>query len=292
MDNEVFNKKTVNKFSDKKGKLPESIEVEIVDGDEQLYKYGINPRDDQFLTNFEECYYGKKKESDEYPKGIKSTPKEVEDTIDDILYKKDNWEILDVFNILAWKTGKINLEKSSRDNIEVAKSWDKNLFIIQLPYHVQEKEKFYPFAEEVIKIRENYKKDKKVEDVWNSLINYLIKNDFKNDIKGLGTVYLVTLLSFITKGDMPIFDRFAMAALTSFYFSDNGINIPYNSVISGCMLPSKKDNLNRVLNLVSDSNSIYNKYIDLLNRYYSDKWKKDRKYDRALWVYGHFFTVP
>ena len=143
-------------------------------------------------------------------------------------------------------------------------------------------------------IREIYYKDKNINTAWLNLLDLADSkdSDIKKAMRGIGTVYLLTLLYFITGGATPIYDRFAMAALLVWKLRDS-ITIPENSIIRVEALPDKKDD--KVRNILKEG--LYSKYIELLSDFCGmvygdkDKWKDDRNVDRALWVYGHFFEV-
>lgn len=116
------------------------------------------------------------------------------------------------------------------------------------------------------------------------------------DIKGLGPVYIITLMFFITKAKYPIYDRFAMAALQVLLVIEQGYDVSLwdnsdssNSIVRKTSLPEKK--------FLSDKDEIelpkmYSYYIGLLNHFFGKEWEKTRDIDRALWVYGHYFDVP
>ena len=92
---------------------------------------------------------------------------------------------------------------------------------------------------------------------------------------GVGTVYLITLLFFLSHGKYPIYDRFAMNSLMAI---ENDVAPEPNTIPE---LPAKWD---RGFATLCDRE--YGEYIDKLNSLGMD-YKSDRRIDRALWVYGH-----
>jgi hypothetical protein len=112
-------------------------------------------------------------------------------------------------------------------------------------------------------------------------------------MKGIGPVILITLLFFITKGDYPIYDRFAMSSLIVWKLNQQGINTPTGTIINGCGLPSKDkpEELKALLN-----SGKYFEFIQLLKSFCSieyekeNVWKTERYVDQSLYVYGHFFV--
>lgn len=98
-------------------------------------------------------------------------------------------------------------------------------------------------------------------------------------IKGIGPVYAVTLLFFISNGAIPIYDRFAEVAI--------------NSLFDG-KYPCQGDSSKLAPFFIERYIEDYKPRIDCLYRKVFPKDKKinyltdnGRMLDRALWVYGH-----
>ena len=100
---------------------------------------------------------------------------------------------------------------------------------------------------------------------------------------GLGPVYLITLLYFVTSsrypGACPIYDRFAMRALLA--IKDNK---EIDSSVKCGELPDKDS---KEFSEITDKRM--NNYINLLKCIFGDTYTYNRDIDRALWVYGHLF---
>ena len=79
-------------------------------------------------------------------------------------------------------------------------------------------------------------------------------------VTGIGPVYLITLLYFISKGQYPIYDKFAHISLKMIEEKD----CQFNSLI--------KDN-----------------YVTRLRNIFGKAYN-DSNVDRALWVYSHLFN--
>ena len=111
----------------------------------------------------------------------------------------------------------------------------------------------------------------------------------KNEVRGIGSVYLITMLYFVSGGEYPIYDQFAAMALDAI---KNGKKP--GSTIQIKDLPDKKSK--SFLNLLDNPNSVYSSYIknleELSELFYGNKdgYQNDRRLDRALWVYGHLFN--
>lgn len=94
------------------------------------------------------------------------------------------------------------------------------------------------------------------------------------DINGLGSTTMICLISFRTNGAMPIYDRFAAAAVAALKNSKT----PYQK-LGNFELPFKveKDKVK----------SIYVQYASDIESLSIPEY---RTLDRALWAYGHLFT--
>lgn len=275
-------KMPVYKFDESYG-LPIGIkaEIEIVKFDKEYYKLYFDENDGA-------CNSLKK------PKGLRQGPEWIETEIINIR-EKNNPNAIDIFKILAWKAGKIDIKKSNEiKKIEYVDNWkEKSSF--QMPNQpVVSWDEFTQFANDISAIWSNYREQKiNVSFAWKTLVK-LATDTHKETMKGIGTVILVTLLFFITKGEYPIYDRFAMSSLVIWNLNQQGINTPTGTIIRGCGLPSKEkpEELNELL-----CSGKYYDYIQLLKQFCSkeygeeDIWKDKRYVDQALYVYGHFYDA-
>lgn len=181
----------------------------------------------------------------------------------------------DVIHILAWKTGKIKHKDSELNKkFEYYSNWlineDKKDYEITIYDRIDVK----TFAEYIVK-NITVLESESIDNPPNVL------NKLKDESpQGIGTVYLITLLYFISKGKYPIYDRFATMAVDAILN-----NKKPNDYVSYSELPNKNDKkFDEVIN-------IYNKnYVNKLNEIFGDEYKSNRDIDRALWVYGHLFN--
>lgn len=181
------------------------------------------------------------------------------------LYKKERLGYEDVFKILAWKIGKIK-HKESQIN---------KTFIFHAGWEIKRKTGVYKASayNKTIDIKDVTEKLLNIESGCEEVSRYL---DIYKDVAGIGPVYAIALMSFNTKGMMPIYDRFAMAALKRI---DDKIV---------CKDPT-----------FENMNSLYNEYFEGIKRVFSD-YSKDgrisaeelRMIDWALWSYGHVINMP
>ena len=94
-----------------------------------------------------------------------------------------------------------------------------------------------------------------------------------------GTVYILTLLFFLSEREQPIYDTFVMRSLFAF---DN--DVKPGSRIKGMEAVPGREETEKVKNF-------YLKFKEKLYNRFGDGYKTDRKIDRALWVYGHYFKA-
>ncbi len=100
---------------------------------------------------------------------------------------------------------------------------------------------------------------------------------------GIGPVYAITLLYFLTKGYYPIYDKFAHIAVKVICACEKDARFDY--------LFDEKD-LNREIHLNSGQVLAEYKehYVDRLRHIFHGRSETDRDVDRALWAYGHLFN--
>lgn len=152
--------------------------------------------------------------------------------------------------------------------------------------------------------------------VNDQLIDFIINSNVTSDndavealqtimeVENIGFTYAITLLYFMSKGQYPIYDKFAHIALIMID-SDS----PFDRIIKDSELlgtgrgKKRKVEIPSVIDkTASDKNEkikfAFDKYkenyIDRINRNFNINYGKekisDRTVDRALWVYGHLFN--
>ena len=124
------------------------------------------------------------------------------------------------------------------------------------------------------------------------------------EVPNIGFTYAVTLLYFMSKGQYPIYDKFAHIALLVI---DGGSS--FDCIIKDSELQGKGRGKNRKVEIPSnidktadDKNEkikfAFDKYKEnyigrinrIFNMNYGEEMISDRTVDRALWVYGHLFN--
>lgn len=200
----------------------------------------------------------------------------------------------DVIHILAWKIGKIAHKTCSEKkpfsyssdwaDLENYDKWACHSSTIRL------RKNQFPIKEiaEYVLSNLNHWEEDIEQNTW-----FCVLEDFNNTKRekgwhGLGTVYCITLLYFISKGKYPIFDQFADKALD--VISQNKEAFPnaddkkYEPIPSD--LPTKDE---KKMGELKERYKRYCKKIETLKSQLSGRYRdpQNRDLDRALWVYGH-----
>ncbi len=240
---------------------------------------------EEFIRLYADSYYLDKGTVGQIAPNAAGTRKHIEDLMDGILANGITGK-LDIIHILAWKMSKF-VQSSNQPGFVYAKDWeglnsigeediDDSLCVerygnsFEIGIIAVSVFQALPRLEEAGKLS------------WQSLMKKL--DVIIGGFYGLGPVYLITLMYFISRGTYPIYDQFAMMALTAIHEGVKpGGKIPYKG------LPSVKELLEN-----DDPVFGYQRYIDLLNAVFSEEelfrdGKPCRDVDRALWVYGHYF---
>ena len=92
-------------------------------------------------------------------------------------------------------------------------------------------------------------------------------------LRGLGTVYLLTLVWAISGMKYPIYDKFAQIAILAIQASKKPGDIRYE-------YPPNKTQ-------IKDIKDMYQEYQEQLSDVFREDWKTRREIDQALCVYGH-----
>jgi hypothetical protein len=181
----------------------------------------------------------------------------------------------DVMLILRWKLGKID-HKRSQCNHSIVNRGNEEGFITLDGRGRSVKAKPMCFY-----VSENLDSMKK--STGQEILNQLVD---ECSVQNIGTVYLITILFFITNGRYPIYDRFAAAALCAITKEKEP-----GEEVKNIELPSKDQESFRNLLTENDKPSKYQNYINQLEKLFDEDYKKDRRIDQALWVYGHLFQI-
>lgn len=202
--------------------------------------------------------------------GVSQSSGFTENEIDRIL--KDGIQSqIDVVHILAWKIGKIK-HKDSTSKFVYAKDWkDAEQFQVTRygkPFDLAQIAEY--IATNIKELEEKAKSNPQG-----------VLNDLKNvGTSGLGPVYLVTLLYFVSRGKYPIYDRFAMIAADAILEGKKpGGTVEYHE------LPYKNS---KAFSTIMQTH--IQPYIAKLEQIFGCAYQTTRDIDRAMWVYGHLFN--
>lgn len=225
---------------------------------------------EEFIKRYGQSYYlGEKR----IVPRVTQSSRFVEDEMDRLLEEGIQDEV-DVAHILAWKLGKVKHADSEKAGaFRYASDWAdaENL-----------KAKRYGRDFDLKRIASYVVKHKaSLEELAHDNPQEVLECLRDAGTDGLGTVYMVTLLHFISRGEYPIYDRFAAMAL---YAIENGIRpggkVEYEE------LPDKGS---RRFDSVVRSSLV--PYRERLEAIFGEGCCRKRNVDRALWVYGHWFQV-
>ena len=232
-----------------------------------------------FIADYQDDYYTEEAEK-RLVSPLNRSSKYVEGVIEDILAKgktNERYDHQDFARILAWKIGYIDHENSEssfvykedwKDLEERAK--DTNGAVKR---DFRSKTEDFPIGKIVSYLVKN-------QDVLKDLAQKEDPKDFFDNLRkqpffGLGTVYIITLLYFLSGEQYPIYDRYAHKAAKAIIFDKRPIDVYVGDA------PSKTS--------VNDAMKLYSEYRWLLTQIFGSS-HINRDQDRALWVYGHSKT--
>lgn len=190
---------------------------------------------------------------DFYSKGYYLKASYIDEKTIEAIISKDTYEIVDACNILRLKCGK-KLISNISENHE-----------FKLPY--SGKVLGDDVWRKIIEAKEEYCKTKDLAEVFTKI----------TEITGIGVTYGICILYFISRKKYPIYDRFARAALTA--IQDESVSL--NDHIVNPKLPTGWSDVHKMLINYQDEIQCCFPWEDI----------SDRRIDRALWTYGHMFTV-
>lgn len=221
---------------------------------------------EEFIEFYSNCYY-------------LYNNREVEDVIVNIVEKGINSE-LELFKVLAWVFTKIDMDKSKSERFIYKNGFNEEDMQLQIPRksEIINKSDLVEICDIIKKHSENCNSDKKAQ-------NFLDKLKTTTDGKGwgkhFGSVYMISLLYFVSNGKYPIVNSSSYMALEAIHSK-----IPYGERKYFPGLVGRKDT--KFGEIITKGN--YAKYIDRLKDFSKIVEKPDlRSIDQALWTYGKLF---
>jgi len=220
----------------------------------------------QWLNTYERYYFLNGPRRDGQPRN--QTSPFVENRVCALLCQKTPLSRQDLILAMAWKLGLIDQSLSeSRQKIEYRQDWATKL-IAKSQFRILDFSKSIPY------LADNMSKITQVSQVDPRYLYDLIPL-----LKGFGHVYILTVLFFATRGQYPIYDRFAHIAALAI---DQGL--PLGSCVHY-----------REGQKWSDYQQYKNLLVSIARTFPQQPGNVSvlisRPFDRALWVYGHFFQV-
>lgn len=231
-------------------------------------KNGNEIKKEEFIKMYSDSYFIG---NDRVVPRVNQNSRYAEEQIEDILENGIKTPI-DIVHILAWKIGKLkHSECDSKNKFVYSKDW-KNAEDMEARLYKKDFEikKFCDFVMKHLSYMEQCISDKKPQDVLNKLK--------EGSVSGVGPVYMITMLYFISKKKYPIYDRFAFKAVEAIVNETKP-----GTTIKEKELPDKNSKKFKTI-MENDMKD----YIDNLKKVFGDEFN-DRDVDRALWVYGHMF---
>lgn len=234
-----------------------------------FYPDGTEIGKDEFIRYYSSCYYIGGEKIPRLSPNSHCTENEI-----DRLLKQGIKVKIDVVHILAWKLGKINHKESEKSGeFEYASDWkraeDFDVARYGKPFEIERIAEF--ICDNIGELEGQSEKNAQ------TVLNRLRDEKFY----GLGSVYLITLLYFISKGHYPIYDRFAQMALGAILKG-----VKPGDIVQYAELPEKSSRA--FSGIMAHEMS---EYIKQMHDVFKDEYMADRDIDRALWVYGHLFKT-
>lgn len=214
---------------------------------------------DYFISRYEPLYYENDINRKDVPK-LNTTEYEVEKYIE----SKLAYGIVDTY-VVVWKTGR--LKKEDIDN---------NEFLIKNDYVNGYGKKIKRNELELFFSKLKKSEIQRIFDVSDTLTREILEKSYnlvkENSPENFGSVYLINILFFLSKGKIPIYDKYAHMAVKALFFGEAPSNIYVGA-------PPDKNNTQKVINMLSE-------YMWYLNKLFGT-FSITSSLDRALWVYGH-----
>lgn len=218
----------------------------------------------EFIKFYNDSYY---LQNNRVIKRVPQNSEYVEKAIEYILENGIKTEE-DITKIIAWKIGTIKHIKSEQVQCFVYYNGKPN--VNRYKREIPLKPLFTYILEDISSLEKQAKE--RPEEVLKELLKF----------DGIGPVYAITILYFLSGKMYPIYDQYAHFALKAI-----GDNIGFsNKLITNA-------NLNEEVVLCDDPEVLFStyqeNYVKCLKSVFGADRYNDRNVDRALWVYGHLF---
>ena len=135
------------------------------------------------------------------------------------------------------------------------------------------------FLEFIRKNKKEFNKLLCMDEISRENLEEVFKRLSEKSPDNFGTVYIITVMFFLSMGKIPIYDKFAHKAIKAIYFDKKPSRVYVGQ-------PPEKPMITESINMLYE-------YMWLLNQVF-ETWQNNgpcitREEDRALWTYGHQF---
>lgn len=186
---------------------------------------------------------------------------------------------------VAWKAGRLKYKENGLFSQKYEKkikfrdkcyAWDgmngnENEILYIDKYLDKINEERQIISEELLIEKKKEEVYEQIKRVYEKLLHYQIITD-DCIVKEIGPVYIITLIYFLSKGQFPIYDKYAHKAAKALFYNANPKDVSVETSLD-------KNDVDKVL-------TVYSEYCWLLTQLFNT-YSISREQDRALWVYGH-----
>lgn len=219
---------------------------------------------------------------------LSTSEEKVEEIAENSVFPKSSFEVpcqKITWQHIAWKAGRLKYNENGEFLEEYKKTikhsdkcyaWDECNGYGHSIDNIEEyleviNEECKTISSDLLKEEDNKNVYTQLYNAYDKLLN-LQKKTKKKKVNYFGSVYILTLIYFLSKGKFPIFDKYAYKAVKALFYNANPKDITVESSLD-------KTDINKVLTL-------YCEYCWLLTQIFKT-YIITREQDRALWVYGH-----
>ena len=158
---------------------------------------------------------------------------------------------------------------------------------IKTQYHEYPQKQLLEFCDKTSKAELPIKNNNKISVAdLRSSYDALLEIAKESNLEGYGSVYLISSMFFLSKGNVPIYDYFANVAVKALLteMCPQDVYVGQAPSKDSCSKGNKDNKL--AINMLVEYQNMLTKLAEGTD-YYKNKGFISRKLDRALWVYGH-----
>lgn len=218
----------------------------------------------EFIQYYNNSYYLQNNRTiKRVPRNSEYVEKEIEYILENGIKTKE-----DITKIIAWKIGRIDHCNSEKKQCFIYYKNKPNVNRYNRPVPLR------PLFEYIL--NDIGTLEKQANDYPQEVLEKLLA------FNGIGSVYAITILYFLSRKMYPIYDQFAHIAIKVIDEENS-----FNSLITDADLKREFNPDSRNATKIFENYNEY--YIKRLQSIFGNAYKTNRDIDRALWVYGHLF---